>query len=322
VGEDRTGPGRRGVDRLSIQDAARRLNISEGAVRKRVARGTLRYEKAPDGRVYVYLDSGVDSGQDAGVDANSSALISQLRGEVDYLRDESRRKDEIIMLQAMSMKALTAPQERESGDSAAAQRTEVSEGSETASPPSITPSFLPSLKDELPLRDYLLAVGVPLAWIAFSEAVVTVVLDADFLVQPIDFLLNLVPLSIILLFSGFWLGVRRRGGLSLPSLGLVGLFVTVGSPVAGWMLWNWPLEIPLNVLLLEGISDGLLIVAGALLGNAVQRRGLKTGIYGDDPAANAPNLQSNRAISNLVIGSGAATIIAALINAIATVLAR
>jgi excisionase family DNA binding protein len=99
---------RRGVDRLTIQEAARRLGVSEGAVRKRVTRGTLEHHKDEDGRVYVYLDAGVDDGVDEGVDPNSNALISQLRDEVAYLRDENRRKDEIIMQQAMTMRQLTA----------------------------------------------------------------------------------------------------------------------------------------------------------------------------------------------------------------------
>jgi excisionase family DNA binding protein len=104
---------RRGVDRLTIQEAARRLGVSEGAVRKRVTRGTLEHHKDEDGRVYVYLDAGVDNGVDEGVDPNSNTLISQLRDEVAYLRDENRRKDEIIMQQAMTMRQLTAapPQE-------------------------------------------------------------------------------------------------------------------------------------------------------------------------------------------------------------------
>jgi hypothetical protein len=50
----------------------------------------------------------VDEGDRRGVDPNSNALISQLRDEVAYLRDENRRKDEIIMQQAMSMRQLTA----------------------------------------------------------------------------------------------------------------------------------------------------------------------------------------------------------------------
>jgi len=108
---------RRGVDRLTIQEAAHRLGISEGAVRKRVARGTLKHEKEEDGRVYVYLDARgrrrVDVGQDEGVDSNNTALISQLKEEVAYLRDENRRKDEIIMQQAMTMRQLTAASSQE-----------------------------------------------------------------------------------------------------------------------------------------------------------------------------------------------------------------
>jgi excisionase family DNA binding protein len=110
---------RRGVDRLTIQEAARRLGVSEGAVRKRVTRGTLEHHKDEDGRVYVYLDTGVDTGVDVGVDPNSNALISQLRDEVAYLRDENRRKDEIIMQQAMTMRQLTAaPQQPEATEAA------------------------------------------------------------------------------------------------------------------------------------------------------------------------------------------------------------
>jgi hypothetical protein len=117
---------RRGVDRLTIQEAARALGVSEGAVRKRVTRGTLKHEKEDDGRVYVYVDMGdrrgVDDGQDEGVDPNSNALISQLRDEVAYLRDENRRKDEIIMQQAMTMRQLTAAEPQEPTE--AAERVE------------------------------------------------------------------------------------------------------------------------------------------------------------------------------------------------------
>jgi hypothetical protein len=113
---------RRGVDRLTIQEAARALGVSEGAVRKRVTRGTLQHEKEEDGRVYVYLDAGdrrgVDAGQDEGVNPNNNALISQLRDEVAYLRDENRRKDEIIMQQAMTMRQLTAAEPQEPTEAA------------------------------------------------------------------------------------------------------------------------------------------------------------------------------------------------------------
>ncbi len=66
---DRRGVGA-GLDRVTIQEAARRLGISEGAVRKRVTRGTLEHDKEESGRVYVYLDTegrrGVEAGRTAG----------------------------------------------------------------------------------------------------------------------------------------------------------------------------------------------------------------------------------------------------------------
>jgi hypothetical protein len=129
---------RRGVDRLTIQEAARTLRISEGAVRKRVTRGTLKHEKEQDGRIYVYLDTGdrrgVDVGQDEGVDLHNNALISQLRDEVAYLRDENRRKDEIIMQQAMTMRQLSAAQPQEPTEAAET----VEEEPERAEPRSVT----------------------------------------------------------------------------------------------------------------------------------------------------------------------------------------
>ena len=108
MGEDDVQTGRRWVDRLTVQEAARRLGVSEGAVRKRVARGTIPHEKGEGGRVYVYLDTGVDAGQDEGVAPHNSTLTSQLREEIAYLREENRRKDEIIMQQAITMRQLTA----------------------------------------------------------------------------------------------------------------------------------------------------------------------------------------------------------------------
>ena len=129
---------RRGVDRLTIQEAARRLGISEGAVRKRVTRKSLEHEKDDDGRVYVYLDSGgrrgVDDRQDEGVDPNNNALISRLEGEVEFLRDQVQRQQEIIAQQAVTMRQLTAAPSQEASDAAET----VEEAPERAEPQSAT----------------------------------------------------------------------------------------------------------------------------------------------------------------------------------------
>jgi uncharacterized membrane protein len=81
-----------GETRVTIQEAARTLGVSEGAIRKRVKRGTLAHDKDPDGRVYVYLDDGLDEGIDEVSHPERDALISEmveeLRDEVRYLREQ------------------------------------------------------------------------------------------------------------------------------------------------------------------------------------------------------------------------------------------
>ncbi len=51
-----------GTRRVTSREASEILGISVEAVRKRVKRASLRSDKGPDGRVYVYLDTGVTRG--------------------------------------------------------------------------------------------------------------------------------------------------------------------------------------------------------------------------------------------------------------------
>ena len=99
--------------RVTLKEAAEVLGVSKEAVRKRVIRGTLRSDTGEDGRRYVYLDAGGDEPPTHERDE----LISELRDQVQYLRDENRRKDEIIMQQAMTMRQLTAARQEEPRES-------------------------------------------------------------------------------------------------------------------------------------------------------------------------------------------------------------
>jgi hypothetical protein len=77
--------------RLTLRQAAAALGVSESAIRKRVARGTLRSDIGPDGRRYVYLDTVADTVKDEGADAaphERNALISELRAHNDTLREQ------------------------------------------------------------------------------------------------------------------------------------------------------------------------------------------------------------------------------------------
>jgi hypothetical protein len=78
--------------RLTLRQAAAALDVSESAIRKRVARGTLRSDKGPDGRRYVYLDTVADTVTDEGTDVSTpherDALISELRAHNGTLREQ------------------------------------------------------------------------------------------------------------------------------------------------------------------------------------------------------------------------------------------
>jgi hypothetical protein len=86
--------------RVPVIEAASRLGISEGALRKRIARGTLPSERDAEGRVWVLLEASTRSGtrgQDVGQTAGQEALdryTAGLEEQVAYLRDQLRREQE------------------------------------------------------------------------------------------------------------------------------------------------------------------------------------------------------------------------------------
>jgi predicted ArsR family transcriptional regulator len=123
-------------ERVTVQEAARRLGIKDDAIRKRIQRGTLEHDKGEDGRVYVYLDpSSVVSGdarggeatQDATRDTSYDAFLVGLQEQVSYLRSvlqeerDARRRADTIIAQltkanaalAQRMPKLRAPQRHE-----------------------------------------------------------------------------------------------------------------------------------------------------------------------------------------------------------------
>src|SRR5918997_345576 len=98
-------------DRVTVQEAARRLGVKDDAIRKRIQRGTLDYEKDPDDRVYVYLDE-TEDGHEAGAylstqDTSYDALVAakdetiQLLGEQLEEERESRRRADTLIAQLM-----------------------------------------------------------------------------------------------------------------------------------------------------------------------------------------------------------------------------
>jgi hypothetical protein len=85
--------------RLTVAEAARALGISEGAVRKRVERGKLAAEHAPDGRLIVYLGRDTtsatrDTTHDRPRQSRGDRYTRSLEDQVEYLRRQLDRRDE------------------------------------------------------------------------------------------------------------------------------------------------------------------------------------------------------------------------------------
>ena len=95
-------------ERVTVQEAARQLGITESAVRKRVQRGLLGHDKEADGRLYVYLDT-QDKNRDQIRDSSYDMLVRRLENENEFLRRELERKDTILLNMTEAMKALNPP---------------------------------------------------------------------------------------------------------------------------------------------------------------------------------------------------------------------
>jgi hypothetical protein len=108
------------VRRVPVVEAASILGITPDAVRSRLRRGTLPKEVGEDGTVFVRLNGDGRNGRtdqptDRPTDQPTVAYINALRSENELLRreledrkEESRRKDHIIMTLAQRVPELEA----------------------------------------------------------------------------------------------------------------------------------------------------------------------------------------------------------------------
>jgi excisionase family DNA binding protein len=100
-------------ERLTVAEAARRLGISQDAVRKRIKRRSIRYERGEGGRVYVYLDaSETEQDTDRGrVQDHTAELIATLREQLEQANERDRENRRIIAALTSRIPAIEAPQE-------------------------------------------------------------------------------------------------------------------------------------------------------------------------------------------------------------------
>jgi predicted ArsR family transcriptional regulator len=87
------------VERVTIAQAAKQLNITQEAIRQRIRRGTIESHKGEDGRTYVYLPD-----EESVVNSVSNDYIAILKSQIaslekdrDEWREEAKRHQHIIM---------------------------------------------------------------------------------------------------------------------------------------------------------------------------------------------------------------------------------
>jgi hypothetical protein len=111
--------------RVTLREASVLLGVSEGAIRKRVARKTIRSEMGEDGRRYVFVDDGADKGADASSTPESGALrsddplyeqmrerITSLERQLEQASERDRENRRIIAALTSRIPELEAPQEQ------------------------------------------------------------------------------------------------------------------------------------------------------------------------------------------------------------------
>jgi excisionase family DNA binding protein len=95
------------LDRITVAEAARRLGVTQDAVRKRIARGTIRHQKDDDGRVFVYfraadtelgtVKTDQEDEQDSTSETGQDRYVRSLEDQIRFLRGELERKDAILL---------------------------------------------------------------------------------------------------------------------------------------------------------------------------------------------------------------------------------
>ncbi len=118
MGEGNTDRPSPDLDRLTVAQAADALSISQDAVRKRIARGTIPHDRDETGRVHVYLSpsetvhkTDQDIAQGDATKTVQDAYVRSLEDQIAFLRRELERKDTILLNLTERIPQLEAPSE-------------------------------------------------------------------------------------------------------------------------------------------------------------------------------------------------------------------
>jgi hypothetical protein len=317
-------------ERVTVQQAAARLGITESAIRKRVRKGDLRSEKVMEGnreRLYVFLDREAAPFPEKFREKYTRSLEDRAR----TLEDEVMRQQAIILSMSQSLRALT-------GAPTGGAKREPTRPPATSAPTS-----------RLGMSAWALVVGEAatlLAWFFAATGYLTTTgaVFTGALPSPFSGPLVLVLPVLAPLLSGLWAGSTKRpslpwfssphrwlqrGGRSVMEITTfaIGAPAWLGLLVFGATMRVYSTYTDFAVLaffaaLLAFPVASLSFMSGALLGNALRRVGLlgtpKELPQGEEEVDQELEAWTPRKQAQWGL---AGTLIAALISAVASVVA-
>src|SRR5215213_8429487 len=188
--------------RMTVAEAARVLHISEGAVRKRVQRGTLEHERTPGGHLVVYLDSAATSetgrkrARDGSHEDRIERYIRGLEDRVEDLRNELDREREADR----ENKRINAALEKRIAELEASQATAVDPESGELQRPAID-------SNEVAVLQFIITAG---ASIAAAAVLVVSVLNGHVVLAGLAGGLTLLSIGSFLLHRWLYRSGRDR----------------------------------------------------------------------------------------------------------------
>ena len=94
----------RPMGRVTVPEAAKMMGVTQSAIRKRVHRGTIPWDKDHEGRLYVYVEPSEmrpetrgGKARDTSAGHSGEELVEAYRDQVEFLRRELERKDTLLM---------------------------------------------------------------------------------------------------------------------------------------------------------------------------------------------------------------------------------
>jgi DNA-binding transcriptional MerR regulator len=107
------------LERRTIAEAAKKLEVTQEAIRARIRRGTIEHDKDESGKTYVYLteveahnqqeDNSVVNGVVNDYITSLKSEIESLKADREVWQEEAKRKDTIIMALTNRIPELEAP---------------------------------------------------------------------------------------------------------------------------------------------------------------------------------------------------------------------